>query len=650
MNIKCYDCFQYYDSINKVCPHCGYNPDSVKREANFLPEGTLLEERYIIGRVCGFGGFGITYKAWDRKFGNIVAIKEYFQNSVVNRVPGEKEVILLSNSQRNRKEYRLGLDRHIKEARIIAKYVAYRNIVNVFNYFEENNTAYIVMEYLDGESLEKYLKRQENKKMDTDYALKIIFEVCSALKTIHKDGILHRDVSPNNIQICTDEKYKLYDFGAARLAEDEKRMVIVKPGYTPPEQYYNNAEQGAWTDIYALGATMYRMLTGKKPDESINRSEENDDMKEPIELNPEIPQYLNNAIMKAMAVDYHLRFQNIEELEEVLKKETKVEAVSETVRKKKLKHIFEICCISAFIIIGTGLSGFFLYKYKTENTLHPANINVWYISDDDSMTEALEEIRSDFYNKYPDININFTGYPAEEYEKQLIQARNSGNMPELFQSDIIDSEEFPIIKPESFISDISDDCFFLDKNMERFFSDGKIPIGFNAFVLYMNTTRCDYNGTTVKNISDIISKDGSLCIEENMSDMFASQFDPTSCNISDETEKFYDGMADLLYADTSYFFKVQSALPARSRMLTIESDSIQCRFCDYWSIGDVEDKNKETVAQNFLEFMLNDNSQDFLYIRRKADALPVNKNALNEYKSVYFEFEPLVSESGNCVF
>ena len=269
MIVKCYDCFKDYDDKYEVCPHCGYIPRSDKREANHLPLGTVLKDRYIIGRTCGFGGFGVTYKAFDMQLENIVAIKEYFPNGTVNRVPGTENIVMFSGNRL--KEFNYGLSRFLDEARTTAKYSSHKNIVNVLDYFEANKTAYIVMEFLDGITLEKFLETSTDgtEKLDIQQAVDIALNICNALKTIHKDGVIHRDVAPDNIFLCLNNTIKLFDFGAARFSLDKDKLltVILKPGYAPVEQYVEQDEkvnnQGPWTDIYALGATLYKLVTGE---------------------------------------------------------------------------------------------------------------------------------------------------------------------------------------------------------------------------------------------------------------------------------------------------------------------------------------------------------------------------------------------------
>ena len=223
----------------------------------------------------GFGGFGITYRAWDRTLEKKVAIKEYYPNGIVNRVPAEKAVIIYSGSRAD--EFQNGKVRFLAEARHMARFNTHPHIVNVHEFFEENNTAYIVMEFLEGISYKQYIE-DCGGRVDCGTAVGVAVSVLGALRELHKEKIIHRDVSPDNIFLVLDApgasqyRVKLIDFGAARFSsgDEEKTLsIILKPGYAPPEQYRNKSKQGPWTDIYAVGAVLYCAITGERPEESV---------------------------------------------------------------------------------------------------------------------------------------------------------------------------------------------------------------------------------------------------------------------------------------------------------------------------------------------------------------------------------------------
>ncbi len=229
---------------------------------NSLGIGTTLNQ-YKIESILGQGGFGITYLASDTKLEVHVAIKEYFPNAFVARVDGST---VSPNTDANMSQYKWGIDRFLKEARILAKF-KHQNIVRVINYFEANNTAYMVMEFEEGQSLSAYMVQ---KGHFTEGELRaLLHPILDGLHEMHKSGIIHRDIKPANIFIRKNKSPVLLDFGAARDAMSKRTQnltALLTPGYAPIEQYNENAsDQGPWTDIYALGAVFYKIISGKTP-------------------------------------------------------------------------------------------------------------------------------------------------------------------------------------------------------------------------------------------------------------------------------------------------------------------------------------------------------------------------------------------------
>ena len=251
------------------------------------------------------GGFGITYLGYDLTLEIKVAVKEYMPSGLATRHSDKYSVALTGRGQ---EDYQNGMERFLEEARILAKLQNTPNIVSVQNYFKENNTAYFVMEYIDGMSLKAYVASQGGK-IPYDQALTILMPVMQALTQVHALNLTHRDISPDNISITSKGESKLLDFGAARFSiGDEKSVsVILKHGYAPEEQYSSKGNQGPWTDVYAMGATLYRCVTGELPPDSIMRVH-NDTLKKPSELGVPLPPQVEQAIMKALAVKAEDRF------------------------------------------------------------------------------------------------------------------------------------------------------------------------------------------------------------------------------------------------------------------------------------------------------------------------------------------------------
>ena len=270
MNLEhiCYGCFQEKPDDSPVCPYRGFNAEE-EQPFLALPMGALLNGRYMTGKVLGVGGFGITYLGYDLTLEIKVAVKEYMPSGLATRHSDKYSVALTGRGQ---EDYQNGMERFLEEARILAKLQNTPNIVSVQNYFKENNTAYFVMEYIDGMSLKAYVASQGGK-IPYDQALTILMPVMQALTQVHALNLTHRDISPDNISITSKGESKLLDFGAARFAMgDEKSVsVILKHGYAPEEQYSSKGKQGPWTDVYAMGATLYRCVTGELPPDSIQR-------------------------------------------------------------------------------------------------------------------------------------------------------------------------------------------------------------------------------------------------------------------------------------------------------------------------------------------------------------------------------------------
>ena len=231
--------------------------------------GYVLEKKYKVGRLLGRGGFGATYLAQDLNLRVSVAIKEFLPRQLVARSPTGTRVYPYSGSEH---AFRVGLDQFLSEARNLAKFRGHPGIISVLDFFPENGTGYMVMEYLDGNTLEQYIANV--RRLDVQVALRLVVPVADALRACHAIGLIHRDVSPDNIFLTSDGQVKVLDFGAARFAtgaQSTNLSVILKAGYAPFEQYQQNGRQGPWTDIYALTATLYRLVTGSLPVPAVDR-------------------------------------------------------------------------------------------------------------------------------------------------------------------------------------------------------------------------------------------------------------------------------------------------------------------------------------------------------------------------------------------
>lgn len=238
--------------------------------SSFLPRGYLLNNQYVIDNVLGAGGFGITYLGIDKNSGEKLAIKEFLPSQFSYR-DSNRVSITPNNSDYERDIYYKLLKRFKEEAKLLAE-LKHKNVVKVKEYFESNNSAYIVMSYIYGKDLNRYLEGKEN--LSEKEIKELIIPVLDGLSEVHAKGYLHRDISPDNIYMRENSIPMLIDFGAARFSMGEKSgmlTAIAKAGYSPPEQYTANREQFFSSDLYAISAVIYRMITGKRPVESVAR-------------------------------------------------------------------------------------------------------------------------------------------------------------------------------------------------------------------------------------------------------------------------------------------------------------------------------------------------------------------------------------------
>ena len=270
MSQYCLGCFQEFEEELKICPHCGYEVGTKAQEAIHMVPGSLLRRRYTVGKVLGYGGFGVTYIAWDPLLEQRVAIKEYLPGEFSTRMPGQTQVTVFEGDKQE--QFQSGLHKFVDEARHLAKFQNEPSIVKIYDSFEENGTAYIIMEYLEGETLSARLEREGT--IPEDETVSMLMPVMESLKKVHKEGLLHRDIAPDNIFLTSEGKAKLIDFGASRYAtttHSRSLTVIIKPGFSPEEQYRSRGDQGPHTDVYSLAATMYKMISGVTPPDALER-------------------------------------------------------------------------------------------------------------------------------------------------------------------------------------------------------------------------------------------------------------------------------------------------------------------------------------------------------------------------------------------
>jgi serine/threonine protein kinase len=279
---RCCGCMNMRSAQGYVCEHCGYDERMGNLPTQLAP-GTLLQNQYLVGKVLGQGGFGITYMGWDLSLNSPVAIKEYYPTGFVSRVyPGAAQ-LTVATSAADGWIYN-SMEKFIQEARTLAQFSDENEIVHVRNVFRANGTAYIIMEFVRGITLKHYVE-SKGGKLSVRETLSILSPVMGALDRVHKAGVIHRDISPDNIMILPNGKAKLLDFGAARVVGDtttgapgHSTQPVVKHGFAPIEQYQSRGYVGSWTDVYAMCCTIYYCLAGDIPADAPERVITNQEM------------------------------------------------------------------------------------------------------------------------------------------------------------------------------------------------------------------------------------------------------------------------------------------------------------------------------------------------------------------------------------
>ena len=313
---RCFGCME--ETKGYPCPHCGFDPRA-QQDNYVLPCGTVLSGHYVVGKVLGQGGFGITYLGYDLSLQRRVAIKEFYPKGQAMRMAAMGSSLQWASDSASQDVRTTGMDSFLREARKMAKVDGIPEIVRVRESFLENNTAYIVMDYIEGRTLLSVLK--EKGPMPWEQAKEIFLPAISAMEKVHREGIVHRDLSPDNLML-TDKGVRILDLGAAKdlsSGNGASSAQVAKGGFSPIEQYTQRGGSGPWSDVYAMAATIYYTLTGVLPPNAIDRIEE-DLINWKLLSQRGVPSGLIPALQKAMNVTVKGRTQSMAELLRQLEK------------------------------------------------------------------------------------------------------------------------------------------------------------------------------------------------------------------------------------------------------------------------------------------------------------------------------------------
>ena len=664
--MRCDFCFYEYEG-GDFCPKCGFKRGGPADELFYLRPGTVLNGRYTIGQSLGAGGFGIVYKAWDSILHSHVAIKEYYPSGLVIRIPGTGRLRVVAASRVN--EFNNGKNRFIAECNgtimLDERFKENTSLLHGVSTFDDNGTAYMVMEFLDGTTLTNLVKPDgldnpdgRTNPMAVSEGLSMITAILGAVRDLHAAGVIHRDISPDNIIILADGTAKLIDLGAAKFGKNDNIINaerILKPGYSPPEQYEPDGNAGVHTDIYSVGATLYFALSGIKPFEATTRkdSREGDILPAPQNLREDIPKNISNAILTAMEVDYRMRFKSADEFLKALRGEVKVYGRGEKGKRLKRRRLISIA--ASLVILFAAAAITFMLASEQIPTLPDATIELWYVlteNEDIDMQKknAYEQIIAEFVAIYPNVIVNLHSISNHNYEAE-VAAAISHCTPVLFESDSINDETLSGSADISAVANsMRSEVYFLDRYSRMFPEKNRIPTGFKVSCIFINTTLSSYLGDGTGDLSDLLAsmqRDASkMAVFSGHEDDFSSVFGSVPFV---DSSSFFSNETGALFADTSMLSSVQSAFVGRYKLLRIDMPEIPAYFGGMYSVPACTGDELRVLIR-LLEFMLDGNAQDALHIQTQNGLIPLNKNEVETYQDVFYDFSYFFKNTENYVF
>ncbi len=634
-NQICFRCFRRKGNY-EVCPYCGYIENTEAAQAYQLPPGTILRQRYIIGISIGLGGFGITYKAFDASLGMVVAVKEFYPAGLVNRAGGQLKVGIFSGEKEV--EFKRQLARFLEEARNMALFSKEQDIVNVYDFFEENQTAYIIMEYVDAPLLKDRLKQG---RFPVEEANGYMLALLDALAKVHGHNIIHKDISPDNIFLTGPNTIKLFDFGAAKLQGTESERteaVVVKPGYTPPEQYSSKNAQGSTMDIYALGAVFYEMVTGEKPSDARDRTVR-DDVKKLREFGVKTDDYLERIIFKAIALDPQLRFQTAEEFKNALVNRTKELLPEEVLAKnRRIKRMLTAGIVAVTVIAG-GIVGYNLSS--TRGKINVAQVkeeelSLWLpVENDAAGDEVVETLQDSVDDVCPQIKVNVETIKKKDYAARLTKALENDELPDVFCIDGM-GDAFEV---SGYCVELSRLLHTLDLSeylyLENFTDEEEVyalPTAMQIGVAYL---------------SDVKVKDAPETVDM---DTLAGQ--GKESGYADEKgvyKKFQqkDGTVAQIVGDLSDMANVEEvtveAMPPTDFTVApiLKEGELVGNLENWYAVKDDGDENRQNAGMLLLSLLLSEGVQSSTYMDNE-DGLPLNRIVFEDYKenkmTTYLDF------------
>lgn len=623
-NQICFQCFKIKGDY-EVCPHCGYVEDTKAEQVYQLAPGTILRERYIMGTSIGFGGFGITYKAFDTALSVVVAVKEFYPAGLVNRGEGETKVGIFSGDKEE--EFKRQLARFLEEARNMAFFSKESDIVNVYDYFEENQTAYIIMEYVDAPLLKTRLK--EDGKLPEEEASRYMLAILDALSKIHQQGIIHKDISPDNIFLTGPESVKIFDFGAAKFKETETErteVVVVKAGYTPPEQYRSNDVQGPFMDIYAAGAVFYEMVTGEKPMDAPDRAVE-DELKKPSEYGFAITDRTERVILKALALRPELRFQTAEQFKRAMTGQKRIVLPEEELKRRaRQKKVAAIGLTAVFLVVGSIVilsQTIFSGRGRIDvSGIKEDTVEIWLEAEGETSGEELSlALQQSVQEECPQLDVTVKVFDKEEYADRLQQAADRQELPDVFCTDSIAAADCCIEISRLLHTMELPAYLYLEELSEK---DGvyELPTAMQIGVVYVNEEKADSLPESME-AGELSGQTATLGFADNPEAF--TEFQDMESKIS------------LIAGDLSDMERIKEVTvdkipPTDFGILPILQDGkpvVTMEHC--YGVNKDSTENRQEAGMLLLSILLSDRMQNISYMDN-GEGIPLNRESFQDYQ------------------
>jgi hypothetical protein len=431
------------------------------------------------------------------------------------------------------------------------------------------------------------------------------------------------------------------DLGAARLKDNVNDVIdiVLKPGYSPVEQYDNSKNFGPWTDIYSLGATFYMMITGVKPEAATNRKI-GDTLIPPSRMDRSINENLSNAIIKSLAIDIHMRFEKVADFLSAINGDKKVKSLTKEKKHRRVKRFSGIAAAFAVLIALIGVVAYYYAKKAEEGYLPSTTISVWYSAEGTQERNAMQYIADDFKQKFPKVRIELRGIPEEQYADEITAAAKNGQLPDLFESTDLDGSVLANAQSVEKIlgTEQAEVCLFLEQYRHYYDDTKRLPLAIEVPVAYVITsgkTSTSYSGDYFSNIADF-DPEVVIAADSRYRDMIARNFGTATFADSSMFMDNANNTSPILLSSTSILKEVRSKLTGyEKKCVFLNAPKIYCDFTYEWSIG-AAGKNELAAAERFLSWMLGNRYQSILMIKMGNDGkIPINQSCFGEIETHY---------------